>query len=65
MKLLHLLAHLGIWPFDAEAENVEAAGGMLHDDISYARRPIVLPEELRPVVVEARWPSDYARRTMH
>lgn len=65
MKLLHLLAHLELWPFGADAGDGESADGMLHPDSSHARRPIVLPEELRPVVVVARWPTEYARRTMH
>jgi hypothetical protein len=65
MKLLDLLAHLAVWPFDADAGNVGGAGGMPHDGISHARCAIVLPAELRPVVIAARWPSEHARRTMH
>jgi hypothetical protein len=64
MKLLDLLAHLGLWPFDSGMHNVEADEGARYKDMS-AGRPIVVPRELRPVVQAARWPTEYARRTMH
>jgi hypothetical protein len=62
MKLLELMAELGVWPFDAEVRSA----GPAEDQLDDTRRAIVLPKEMRPVLVRAaQWPSEYSRLTRH
>jgi hypothetical protein len=64
MRLFDLLAHLRLWPFDSGIRGVEAEERTRREGKG-SNRPIVVPPELQPVVQAARWPSEYARRTMH
>lgn len=64
MRLFDLLAHLGLWPFDSGMRRAEAEERARREG-KVSNRPIVVPPELQPVVHVARWPSEYARRTMH
>jgi hypothetical protein len=64
MKLLDLLAQLGLWPFDSGMRNIEAEEAICSDEAKQ-HRPIVVPRGLQPVVHAARWPTENSRRTLH
>ena len=68
MKMLELMAGLGLWPFDAPPREIESAEGQPDGDRLHGQRAIVMPEDLvvpedlRPVMLHpARWPESQRR----
>jgi hypothetical protein len=62
MKMLELMAGLGLWPFDAPGRESEPAEGQPNGDRLHDQRAIVVPEDLRAVVLHpARWPETQRR----
>lgn len=59
MKFLELMARLGLWPFDCQADTDEEAAAR------EGGRFIVVPPEATSVVHRARWPTEDERRTYH
>lgn len=58
MRFLELMARLGLWPFDCQADTDEEAA-------TEGERFIVVTPEATSVVHRARWPTEYERRTYH
>jgi hypothetical protein len=65
MKMLELLAGLGLWPFDAPVRPAEGQpnGDSLRDQRAIVMpEDLVVPEDLRPVMLHpARWPETQRR----
>jgi hypothetical protein len=58
MKMLELMAGLGLWPFDAPVAENEPADRR----VIVVPEDLVAPEDLRPVMLHpARWPETQRR----